>query len=303
MAHKSLTRYAYLAIFTAIITISLKSIAYLATGSVGLLSDALESVVNFAAALMALFMLKLAEKPPDAEHMYGHTKAEYFSSVLEGILIIIAALSIAFAAINRFISPQPLQQLSIGLIICTLASLINFMVSRILIKTGQKERSITLEADGHHLMTDVWTSIAVISALILIKISGWLILDPIFGLAVAINIVITGFNLIKRSYMGFMDSSITKGEQQIIKNILTKYCQQGIQYHGLRTRQSATRRFVSVHILVPDSWSVKKGHSFIEEIEKEIFNSIPKVTVTTHLEPLNDSTSWNDAGIDRKMVK
>jgi len=303
MAYKSLTRYAYLAIFTAIITTSLKSIAYLVTGSVGLLSDALESVVNFAAALMALFMLKLAEKPPDAEHMYGHTKAEYFSSVLEGILIIMAALSIALAAVNRFINPKPLQQLSIGLIICTFASLINFIVSRILIKTGRKERSITLEADGHHLMTDVWTSIAVISALILVKISGLVILDPIFGVIVAINIVITGFNLIKRSYMGFMDSSITKEEQKIIKNILAKYCQQEIQYHGLRTRQSATRRFVSVHILVPDSWSVKKGHRFIEKIEKEIVSSIPKVTVTTHLEPLNDSASWNDVGIDRKMVK
>lgn len=300
---KTLIGYLYLSLAAAITTIALKSLAYFLTGSVGLLSDALESVVNFVAAFVALFMLKIAEKPPDAEHMYGHTKAEYFSSVLEGILIIVAALSIAFAAVNRFINPQPLQQLSIGLVICMFASLINFIVSRILIKTGKKERSITLEADGHHLMTDVWTSIAVISALILIKISGLVILDPIFGLVVAINIVITGFNLIKRSYMGFMDSSITKKEQQIIKNILAKHCQQGIQYHGLRTRQSATRRFVSVHILVPDSWSVKKGHRFIEKIEKEIFNSIPKVTVTTHLEPLNDSTSWNDAGIDRKMVK
>lgn len=299
MKNKSLTRFAWLSILTAFITILLKAFAYYLTGSVGLLSDALESLVNLIAAIMALSMLTLAERPPDKNHVYGHSKAEYFSSVTEGILIFVAAISIGFTAIDRMLHPKIIEQAFIGLAISAIASLINFSVAMVLLKTGRKHRSITLEADGHHLMTDVWTSFGVIIGVGLVALTNIQILDPIIAILVAINIIYTGIRIIKESTLGLMDTSILSADLKIIESVLNNYCKNGISYHGLRTRQSASRRFMSVHILVPGNWSVRKGHDLMDEIERKICKEIPNITVITHLEPAEDPKSFTDISIDR----
>lgn len=299
MKKKSLTRFAWLSILAAVITISLKAIAYFLTGSVGMLSDALESVVNLVAAIMALSMLSLAEKPPDTDHAYGHSKAEYFSSVTEGILIFVAAISIGYTAIDRILHPKVIEQAFMGLIVLAVASLINFAVAMVLLKTGKKQRSITLIADGHHLMTDVWTSAGVIVGVGLVALTNIQILDPIIAILVAINIIYTGIKIIKESTLGLMDASLLNTDLKIIESVLKKYCTNGISYHGLRTRQSANRRFMSIHILVPGNWTVQKGHNLIDEIERVICKAIPKITVITHLEPSEDPKSLTDISIDR----
>jgi len=295
----SLTKFAWLSIFTAIATISLKTIAYLLTGSVGLLSDAIESLVNLATAIIALLMLRIAEQPPDEEHRYGHSKAEYFASIMEGLFIFIAAIAIIFSAVDRIIHPKIIEQAFLGLGISVIASIINYIVSLRLLKVGKRHQSITLEADGHHLMTDVVTSVGVIIAVFLVSVTGWQILDPIIAILVAINIIFTGLKLMKRSILGLLDSSIPKEELNIINNILKSYERKGLKFHGLRTRQSAQRRFVDFHVLVPGSWTVQKGHNLLEKIEKKIRDSIEKVTVSTHLEPIEDPRSYEDISIER----
>jgi len=295
----SLTKFAWLSIFTAIATISLKTIAYLLTGSVGLLSDAIESLVNLAAAIIALMMLRIAEQPPDEEHRYGHSKAEYFASITEGLFIFIAAIAIIFSAINRIIHPKIIEQAMLGLGISVIASIINYIVSLKLLKVGKKHHSITLEADGHHLMTDVVTSVGVIVAVFLIAITGWQILDPLIAILVAVNIVFTGFRLMKRSILGLLDTSISREELDVVRSVFKKYERQGLKFHGLRTRESAQRRFVDFHVLVPGSWSVRRGHDLLEEIEKEIRQQIEKVTISTHLEPIEDPRSLEDISIER----
>ena len=295
-----LTKFAWLSIFAAILTIALKTVAYLLTGSVGLLSDALESLVNLAAAIIALIMLKIAEQPPDEEHRYGYTKAEYFASVMEGFFIFIAAIAIVLSAVNRIIHPRIIEQAFLGLGISIVASIINYVVARKLLKVGKKHHSITLEADGHHLMTDVITTVGVVVAVFLIAITGWQILDPIIAILVAINIIFTGFELMKRSVLGLLDISISNVELDILKLIFKKYEHKSLRFHGVRTRQSAQRKFVSFHVLMPGKWSIKKGHDFLENIEKEIRNSIEKVTISTHLEPIEDPRSLEDISIERK---
>lgn len=297
--NNNLTRFAWLSITAAIVTISLKAFAYSITGSVGLLSDALESFINLAAAVLALIMLRIALKPPDKEHMYGHSKAEYFSSIVEGILITIASISIIIPAINRLLNPQAITQPVVGLIISSIASIVNLIVASLLLKAGKKYNSITLEADAQHLFTDVWTSVGVIIGVSAVALTGIYILDPVIAIIVAINIVFTGGKIMKRSVMGFMDTAISKDEQATILKILNEYEKEGLKFHGLRTRQSAARRFVSFHVLVPGRWTVRKSHDYVEKIESEIRKSIPKVTVTTHLEPVEDKKSWNDEGIDK----
>lgn len=300
MRSSSLTKFAWLSIFTAIVTISLKTTAYLLTGSVGLLSDALESLVNLAAAIIALMMLRIAEQPPDKEHGYGHSKAEYFASITEGLFIFIAAIAIILSAVDRIIHPKIIEQAFLGLGISIIASIINYVVSLKLLKVGKKHHSITLEADGHHLMTDVVTSVGVIIAVFLVSITGWQILDPLIAILVAINIIFTGSKLIKRSILGLLDSSIPKEELDIINNILKKYERRGLKFHGLRTRQSAQRRFVDFHVLTPGNWSVRRGHDILEDIEKDIRDSIQMVTVSTHLEPVEDPRSLEDISIERE---
>ncbi len=290
----ALTRYAWLSISAALITIVLKTIAYLLTGSVGLLSDALEAIVNLIGAVIALSMLIIAALPPDDSHMYGHSKAEYFASSAEGVLILIAAGGIIWTAVERLLAPRELEQLGIGLVVSMLASLVNLTVSRILISTGKKRNSITLEADGHHLMTDVWTSVVVIGGIGVVAVTKWYILDPILAILVALNIIWTGIKLLKRSVAGFMDASLPAEEQKLVENVIARYQERGVQFHAIRTRQSAARRFVSVHMLVPGDWSVHDAHHIAEDFESDVRSQLSDTIVHTHLEPLDDEISIND---------
>ncbi|HFC9855666.1 TPA: cation diffusion facilitator family transporter, partial [Klebsiella pneumoniae] len=218
--HRPLTHYAWLSIATAIATIGLKGVAWKMTGSVGLLSDAIESVVNLAGALMALWMLTLAALPADENHAYGHGKAEYFSSAFEGFLILLAAASIAYTAVERMLTPQPLEEIGLGLLVSTVASILNFVTALILLRAGRQHNSITLEADAHHLLTDVWTSVGVIFGVGLVYLTGWFWVDPIVALLVAANIVWTGYQLMSRSAAGLMDVSLPTEELKKIESLL-----------------------------------------------------------------------------------
>jgi len=294
-----LTRFAWLSIGAAVLTIALKSIAYLLTGSVGLLSDALESIVNLVGALMALAMLTIAARPADEDHTYGHGKAEYFSSGVEGTLILIAAVSIVIAAIPRLITPKPLEQIGLGLGISVAASLVNLVVALILLKASKRYNSITLEANAHHLLTDVWTSVGVLVGVGAVAITGWQRLDPIVAFLVAANIVWSGVRIVRMSALGLMDTALSVEELKKLQQILEPYKESGIEYHALRTRQSGSRQFVSFHVLVPGKWSVQRGHRLLESIEAEIRHTMPNATVFTHLESLNDPASWDDTDLDR----
>jgi cation diffusion facilitator family transporter len=299
MDSSGLTRFAWLSIAAALATIFLKAAAYYVTGSVGLLSDALESLVNLAAALMALAMLTIAARPPDELHAYGHTKAEYFSSGAEGALIILAAAGIAWTAVPRLLAPRALEQVGLGLAVSIVAALLNFAVARLLLRAGQRYRSITLEADAHHLLTDVWTSAGVVAGVAVVELTGWTRLDPIIALIVAANIVWTGVNLLRRSVLGLLDTAISGAELSAIKQVLSRYEKQGFHYHALRTRHAGRRAFISFHVLVPGDWTVQRGHDLLEEIEREIRAVIPNATVFTHMEPLGDPSAWDDLTLDR----
>jgi len=299
MSAPGLTRYAWLSIAAALVTILLKAAAWWMTGSVGLLSDALESLVNLAAAMMALWALSVASTPADDRHAHGREKVEYFSSAFEGMLILIAAISIAYAAVDRLWNPQPIEAVGAGLAVSVLASLINLVVARVLLKVGREHRSITLEADAHHLMTDVWTSAGVIAGVALVWLSGWLWLDPVIALLVALNIVWTGLQLMRRSAAGLMDVSLPPEQLTAIERVLVAYRAQGIDFHALRTRESGSRAFVTLHVLVPGAWTVQQGHDCAERIEQDIRDAVPQAHVLTHLEPLEDPVSLLDQGLDR----
>jgi cation diffusion facilitator family transporter len=302
MQTQSLKKFVYLSIVAALLTISLKLAAYFLTNSVGLLSDALESCVNLVAAVVALIMLNLAEKPPDGHHEFGHNKAEYFSSAIEGGLIVLAAFSIIWSAVPRILHPQPLENVGLGLMVAVGASLINLIVSIILIKNGEKNNSIILEADGKHLRTDVLTSGGVLLGIALVKLSGWLVLDGIVAIGVAINIIWTGYQLIRKSASGLLDTAVSKDETDKISQVLNKYKQQNIVFHSLMTRQSGRRKFISLQLQMPGKWSIHQGHTLAEKIEKDIRDLFPdiRITVFTHLEPVEDPDSMLDINIDRK---
>jgi cation diffusion facilitator family transporter len=299
MLPASLTRYAWLSIAAAIATIVLKTVAWWLTGSVGLLSDALESVVNLAGALMALAMLSLAALPADDNHAHGHGKAEYFSSAFEGFLILVAAVSIGYAAVGRLLDPRPLEAVGMGLGVSVVASLINLTTARLLMTVGRKYNSITLEADAHHLLTDVWTSVGVIVGVGLVWMTGWLWVDPAVALLVAANIVWTGWQLLQRSAAGLMDQSLPEEQISAINAVLDNYRRHGLDYHALRTRQAGTRAFVTLHVLVPGEWTVKAGHDWSERLEADIRLTVRHAHVTTHLEPKEDPVSLHDEGLDR----
>ncbi len=299
MLPTSLKRYAWLSIAAALATILFKGLAWWLTGSVGLLSDALESFVNLAGALMALAMLSVAATPPDEDHSHGHGKAEYFSSAFEGFLILLAAMGIAYAAVQRLLSPQPLEEVGIGLAVSVVASVINFATARILMAVGRKYRSITLEADAQHLLTDVWTSVGVIVGVALVWLTSWLWLDPVIAILVAANIVWTGWRLLHRSAAGLMDVSILPEELEAIDRVLEHYREQGLDFHALRTRQAGSRAFVTLHVLVPGAWTVQKGHDWLERIEADIRRVVQNCNVTTHLEPKEDPVSNYDLELDR----
>jgi cation diffusion facilitator family transporter len=299
VSRPDLKRFAWLSIAAALATIGLKGLAWWLTGSVGLLSDALESFVNLAGALMTLAMLAVAEMPADDKHAFGHSKAEYFASAFEGLLILLAAIAIAVAAIHRLLAPQPLQQLGGGVAVSVAASAINFAVARVLLDAGRRHHSIALEADARHLITDVWTSAGVIAALGAVALTGWQWLDPLIALAVAANIVWTGLQLLGRSTSGLMDARLPENQHTQVFAILERYRATGLDYHALRTRQAGTRQFVSVHVLVPGNWTVARGHDVLDAIETEIRAALPRAHVLTHLEPIEDPASWHDIGLDR----
>ena len=294
MSVRSPTFYAGLSVATSIVVIGLKFWAYVLTGSVGLLSDAVESLVNIVAALVALWVLAYSAAKPDAEHNFGHEKAEYFSSGIEGTLIFVASGAIIWAAIPRLFSPHPLEQLGLGVAMSVLASLANAGCAWIMLRAAREHRSITLEADARHLLTDVWTTVGVVVGVLLVKLTGWLILDPIIAIVVALQILWTGWTLIARSFQGLMDRAIPDEDRAAIVEVLETLRHEGGDYHALRTRVAGAKSFVDVHILVPGNMSVQEGHDLVERLEGEIRARLPHVEVLTHLEPLEDPKSWDD---------
>ena len=295
-----LERYAWLSVAAAVATIGLKAAAWWLTGSVGLLSDALESVVNLAAALLALSMLRLAASPPDADHPYGFSKAEYFSAGIEGALIVLAAAGIVWAALPRLIAPQALDMPFAGLTLTVIASGINYAVAIVLLRAGREHHSITLEADGRHLLTDVWTSAGVIVGVALVFVTGWLRLDPLVAIAVALHILWTGFGLMRRSVRGLLDPAISAEDQKEVAQLIAEYSRRyGVSFHAVRTRQAGARRFVSFHLLVPDAWTVAQAHQLSEEIEARMRSMVPNAAIFTHIEPISDPASYDDQELDR----
>jgi cation diffusion facilitator family transporter len=300
MSRASLVRFAWLSIAAAIATIALKAAAWWLTGSVGLLSDALESFVNLGAAIVTLAMLTVAARPPDEEYAYGYSKAEYFASGLEGALILVAAVAIGYAAIGRLLAPQPIERIGLGLGVSVVASAINFGVARVLARAGRRYRSIALEADAQHLMTDVWTSAGVVSGVALVGLTGWLWLDPLIALAVAAHIVWIGVGIVRRSVVGLLDRALPEAERRAIDAVLDGFRAEGIEFHALRTRAAAGRSFVSMHVLVPGAWSVQRGHDVVEAIEERVREAVAGASVFTHLEPREDPASYQDETLDRK---
>lgn len=298
-AAPSLARFAWLSIAAAVATIALKAAAWRVTGSVGLLSDALESGVNLVAAVFTLCMLAVAERPPDEAHPHGHGKAEYFASGAEGMLVLFAAIGIAWAAAHRLARPQPIADAPLGVVISTLASGVNFAVARVLLRAGRRHHSVALEADAQHLLTDVWTSAGVLAGIGAVALTGWHRLDPVIALAVAVQIVWTGVKLVRRSALGLLDTALPEPELAAVRAVLRRHEGAEVQFHALRTRQAGARRFVTVHVLVPGSWTVSRGHGLAERLEEEIRAAVPRATVLTHLEALEDPASFEDEALDR----
>lgn len=289
-----LTKFAWLSIATAMVTIVLKTGAWWITGSVGLLSDAAESLVNLAAAIMMLIVLKIAVRPADKNHHFGHTKAEYFSSAIEGGLIFVAAIFIMSFAIQRLLSPQPLEQLGVGMLISLLAAVINGAVALVLIRAGKKYNSITLRADGHHLMTDLITSVGVLVGIALVALTGWDRLDPILAILVAVNILWMGWKLLRESSEGLMDISLPKHDNDRLREILAEHSSDEIQFHAFRTRESGRWQFMEMHMLVPGSWTVQQGHDAMEDLIDVIHEEYPDLKISGHLEPIEDPRSYDD---------
>lgn len=294
-----LARFAWLSVATAFVTIALKLAAWRLTGSVGLLSDALESFVNLAAAVMALAMITVAARPPDEEHAFGYGKAEYFASGAEGTLILVASAGIAWAAIGRLLHPRPLEQAGLGLALSAAASLVNLAVARVLLSAGRRHHSIALEADGHHLMTDVWTSAGVIVGIGAVAATGWRWLDPVVALGVAAQIVWMGVRLVRRSWLGLLDAALPGPERAALQAVLDRHGADGVHFHAVRTRQAGARRFVDMHVLVPGAWTVRRGHDLLEAIEADVRAALPRAIVFTHLEALEDPASFRDQDLDR----
>jgi cation diffusion facilitator family transporter len=295
-----LVRLISLSIAAAVVTIALKTAAWALTGSVGLLSDAAESVVNLVAAIFALIVVQWAARPPDEEHAYGHEKADYLSAGVEGALILLAAITIGISALDRLQHPEPISSAGVGLAVSIVASMVNLGVARALISAGREHRSLTLEADGRHLMTDVWTSVGVVAGIATVALTGWNTLDPLIALAVAGNIVRTGVSLVRSSTSGLMDRALTDDELAAIQDVLRRYANEDVEFHALRTRRAGRRAFVSVHVLVPGTWSVKRGHDLAEQVERDLRRALEHATVFTHLEPREDPASFADTDLDRE---
>ncbi len=288
------SRVVWLSVGAGFATLALKGLAYLLTGSVGLLSDAAESLINILAALTTLVTLRFAERPPDETHHYGHEKAEYFSSGLEGGLILIAALAILYTAVRRLLAPQPLHDLSWGLAVALLAALINAGVARLLLHVAEQEDSIALEAEARHLLSDVWTSVGVVLGVGMVALTGWYVLDPLVAIAVALNILRMGVSLAFRSVAGLMDTALPPEDLRAIHEAIVETIGPNAAYHALRTRKAGPRRFVDFHLLVPGEMTVQESHDLAEAVEKAIQARLPNTQVTIHVEPLEDKAAWDE---------
>ena len=299
MPYQSLRGPLLLSLLAAVLTIGLKGTAYFLTGSVGLFSDALESFVNLLSATAAYFSLRYSHKPADPEHAYGHEKIEYFSSGLEGALVFVAGIATAWYAVGRLIEPQDLQHLDLGIALSVIATAINFAVAIVLLRVGKRHGSVILEADGHHLMSDVLTSLAVVAGLGLVAFTGVKILDPILAIAVGLSILWTGFKLVRRSFDGLMDRALPKGEQARLREGIRTSLPEGCHFHFLRTRQAGRRKFVDFHLLVPGTWTVQAGHTLAHEIETKLQDLTNALEVTIHVEPIEDESSWEPAALAR----
>jgi cation diffusion facilitator family transporter len=291
---RSLTRYAWLSVAAALVTMALKGVAAWMTGSLGLLSDALESFVNLGAALIAVYTLRIAVREPDEKHPFGYSKAEYFSSAIEGGLIMLAALAIVATAIPRLIAPQPIVHVDTGIFVSLVAAGVNLGTALVLLGAGRRHDSIALEADAHHLLTDVWTSIGVVAGVGATVFTGWLVLDPLIAIAVALHITWTGAKVLRRSALGLMDRALPEPDVERIRAILEPYRVRGIEYHALRTRRAGRVRMVDMHLLVPGEMTVREGHRVADEVEQAIRAALPGSVVLTHLEPIGDPASYRD---------
>jgi len=292
-----LSRFAWLSIAAAAVTILLKTLAWRITGSVGLLSDAAESLVNLVAAIIALVALKVSIRPPDKNHPFGHSKAEYFSAGAEGMMIFIAAAVIMYTAVQRFIHPRPIEDVGIGLLVSVLASVVNGLVAWVLLKNGRQRRSMTLIADGKHMLTDVWTSVGVLVGVGLVWLTGWQRLDPIVAFAVGVSILVTGAKLVGQSGTALLDVSLPKEDNEAIRDFLDAHSNDHVKFHAVRTREAGYRRFLEFHMLVPGSWTVKQGHDAMEDLIDEILDEWPEMRVSGHLEPIEDPRSYEDMDV------
>jgi cation diffusion facilitator family transporter len=286
-----------LSIGAALLTFALKIVAYQLTDSVSLLSDALESLVNLAAALIALASLYYAAMPVDDSHTYGHEKIEYFSCGIEGGLILLAAGAIAWYAIDRLITPRPLGDLGTGAVIAGVSALVNLAAAWVLLGAAKASESIVLEADGKHLLADVWTSAAVIVGLCLVWLTGLPIFDPLLALLVAANIAWTAFDLVRRSFNGLMDHALPREEQATVRAAITSHLEPGTTFHALRTRQAGAHRFADFHLLVPGNLSVQRAHDLTGKIEDAIRAALPGIEVTVHIEPIEEQSAWEDSAL------
>lgn len=281
-----LERFLWLSVATALATVAIKSLAAYLTNSVGLWSDAAESTVNLVAALVAAWAIRLSAKPADHNHDFGHGKAEYVSAGVEGSLIFVAAAAIIYSAIGRLMKPEPLEQLGIGLAISVLASLLNLGVGLALLRAGRAHRSITLEADGKHLLTDVWTSVGVLVGIGLVALTGWVPLDPIVAIGVGINILFTGYKLVRRSVVGLLDAALPEDELAIVSAVLAHTCADPtVEVTELRTRESGRQRFVYATLEVPGSWTVQHSHDIADEVEAAVDAALPGTITFIHIEP------------------
>jgi cation diffusion facilitator family transporter len=288
-----------LSILAAVVTLGLKFLAYWLTGSVGLLSDALESIVNLVAALLAYLSLRYSARPVDAEHTYGHEKIEYFSSGVEGGLILVAAVAIGFTAVRRLHTPEPLEPLGPGLLLSSVAAVINGAVGLLLVRVGRAHRSIVLEADGRHLLTDLWTSVGVLAGLSVVALAGpkWEWLDPILALVVAANILWTAGDLLLRSFHGLMDRALPEAEQAAVRAAIEANLAPTMAYHALRTRQAGRRRFADFHLLVPGHMTVREAHDLGDKVEAAVVAALPELELTIHIEPIEAAQSWEDSAL------
>ncbi|HIZ99784.1 MAG TPA: cation diffusion facilitator family transporter [Candidatus Janibacter merdipullorum] len=295
-SRRHLEKFAWLSIAAALATIVLKTGAWWITDSVGLLADAAESIVNLVAAVAALIALRVAGRVADDDHHFGHSKAEYFSAAIEGAMIFVAAGFIIWQAVGRLLDPRPIDQVGLGLAISVLASIINGAVAFVLIRAGRRHRSITLRADGQHLLTDVWTSVGVVVGVGLVVITGIEVLDPLVALLVGGNILLTGWRLINESGTGLMDAALTPEENADLADTVAARCTDEVTVHGLRTRVAGHVSFAEFHVLVPGAWSVRRAHDVVEDIEEAIAEQHPDLRVTVHLEPREDPRAYDDYG-------